>query len=89
MNIDYSPKFKKQFKKLPKYIKNLALKQEEIFRKDPFDLRLKTHKLQGTTLDYWAFSVSHSYRIGFVFCKDNSVRFLAVGGHEIYKKDLR
>lgn len=47
MRILYLPKFAKQYRKLPANIKNLAEEREKIFRKNPFDTRLKTHKLHG------------------------------------------
>ena len=47
MNILVLPKFIRQFKKLPPEIKKSAIAKEKIFRQNPFDPRLKTHKLQG------------------------------------------
>jgi addiction module RelE/StbE family toxin len=85
MNIYYSPKFLRQFKKLPKEVKESAIKCEKIFKDNPFDQRLKTHKLHGTLKDYWAFSISYSYRIGFTFNNTDSVNFHAIGSHDIYK----
>ncbi len=85
MEIDYSPKFKKQFKKLPKEVKESALNCEILFRDNPFNPKLKTHKLRGTMKEYWAFSISYSYRIGFTFVDGGLVRFHAVGNHDIYK----
>jgi addiction module RelE/StbE family toxin len=85
MEIEYSPKFLKQFKKLSKEANKSALKCEKLFRVNPFDPKLKTHKLHGTMREYWAFSISHSYRIGFTFIDSHLVRFHAVGTHDIYK----
>jgi addiction module RelE/StbE family toxin len=84
MEIEYSPKFMKQFKKLPKEVKLSALKCEKLFRKDPFDPKLRSHKLHGLMKEYWAFSISYNYRI--VFFTDNDlVRFHTIGTHDIYK----
>ena len=85
MRIEYSTKFKKQFKKLSKDIQESALKCEKLFRENPFDPKLKTHKLHETMKDYWAFSISYSHRIGFTFIDIDFVRFHAVGSHDIYK----
>lgn len=41
------PRFDKSYKKLPKRIKNKAKEKERIFRENPFDPRLGTHKLSG------------------------------------------
>ena len=65
MNIDYSPEFVRCFKKLPHELKIKALEREEIFRKDQFDPRLKTHKLSGKLKDCYAFYVDFKTRIIF------------------------
>jgi addiction module RelE/StbE family toxin len=83
--IDYSFKFLKQFKRLPKEVRMKAVKVEKIFRNNPFDSRLKTHKLHGAMKEYWAFSINYNYRIGFTFVDSDYVRFHAVGTHDIYK----
>jgi len=85
MEIEYSPKFLKQFKKLPKKIKGNAVLCEKLFRKNPFDSKLKTHKLHGAMKEYWAFSISYNYRIGFTFIERDLVNFHAIGTHDIYK----
>jgi addiction module RelE/StbE family toxin len=84
MQILVLPKFIRQFKKLPAAIKNAATEKEIIFRKNPFDPRLKTHKLQGELDGYWSFSITHSYRIIFDFANDSTVRFYLIGDHDIY-----
>jgi len=83
MKIEYSSKFTRQFKKLPKNVKRFALDCEKLFRENPFDTKLKTHKLHGTMQEYWAFSISYNYRIGFTFIDTNIVRFHAIGSHDI------
>jgi mRNA-degrading endonuclease YafQ of YafQ-DinJ toxin-antitoxin module len=85
MEIQYSPRFAKQFKKLPLDVKKKAVISEGLFRKNPFDPKLKTHKLHGSMKDYWAFSVAYGYRIGFTFIAGRTARFHAIGTHDIYK----
>ena len=85
MQIFYSTKFKREYKKLPVYIKNLAEKKENIFRSDPFDTRLEAHKLHGRLRGYWAFWLDQKYRIIFEFADENVVWFHSVGDHSIYK----
>jgi len=84
MKIFYHSKFKQQFKKLPKEVKSLAIKKEKIFRINPFDLRLKTHKLHAELSEFWAFSINYRYRIIFDCADESTVRFYAVGKHDIY-----
>ena len=85
MEILYSPKFARQYKKLPKEIQMKAEKMEKVFRVDPFDIRLKTHKLSGTLKDFYAFSINHSHRIIFDLPVENVARFYAGGDHSIYE----
>lgn len=56
-----------------------------IFKNNPFDKRLKTHKLKGGLKDYWVFSISYSDRIMFRFLTKEKVFFIDVGDHSIYK----
>lgn len=84
MKIYYSPKFARQYKKLPHGIKLMAEKRELIFRGSPFHPTLKTHKLQGKLEEFWAFSIDYKYRIIFEFMPDKTVHFHSVGDHDIY-----
>jgi len=85
MQISYSPRFRKKFKKLPIEIQLLANSKQELFVVDPFHSSLNTHKLTGELEGLWAFSINHRYRIIFEFVDNSEVRFYTVGGHEIYK----
>ncbi len=86
MKIIYSSKFSREYKKLPTNIKNIAEKQEILFRKDPFHLKLKTHKLKGKLKGFLSFSIGYEYRIIFEFAKNKKiVHFHSVGNHDIYQ----
>ncbi len=85
MKIIYTSKFLKEYKKLPKYIKTKAEKKEKLFRKDPFNHNLKTHKLSGKFSNFWSFSVGYKYRIVFEFGEKNTFYFHSVGTHRIYQ----
>ena len=85
MKIKVSPHFKKNYKRLPKRIKEKAKEKEAIFRNNPFDSRLKTHKLKGKDRGCWAFWINDSYRIKFIFISDDEVLFFSIGTHRIYK----
>ncbi len=85
MEIRYSPKFKRQYKKLPKEIKARAEKREVIFREDPFDPRLKTHKLHVSYEGVMRCSGDYSYRIIFYFADADIVVFYEIGTHDIYE----
>ena len=85
VTVSYSRVFLKKLSRLPQRLINQAHEREAIFRENPFDPRLETHKLHGKESDAWAFSINRSYRIKFVFLTDVSVLFLDVGTHDIYR----
>ena len=84
MRVLYHPKFAREYKKLPNNIKDQAEEKEKIFRDNPFDPRIKTHKLKGPLSGFWVFSINHKYRIIFDFADINTVHFYSVGDHDIY-----
>lgn len=86
MRIFYSPQFEREYRKLFSETKEKAKEKEKVFRKDPFDPQLKTHKLHGRLNDFWAFSIDYRFRIVFKFFEKNEVKFYAVGDHSMYKK---
>lgn len=83
--IKVSPLFEKHYQKIPKIIKEAAKRKEKIFRDNPFDPRLRTHKLHGKERDVRAFWIDFKYRIKFIFLSNDEVLFLDIGTHEIYK----
>ena len=86
MRIIYSKKFISEYKKLPQQIKLLVEKKEKIFKKEPFELSLKTHKLTGKLRGNMSFSVNYKYRIIFVLEGKNEAWFLSIGTHDIYRR---
>ncbi len=59
MEVSFSNSFKKAFKKR---LSSIALENEfwnglELFIVDPFDPKLKTHKLSGKLKGLWSFSL--------------------------------
>lgn len=83
MRIIHSSKFARQYRKLPTYLQEIAEGKGEIFKSDPFDPRLKTHRLSGDLSGYYAFSITRSIRI--IFEKHNEyVVFIRIGNHDIY-----
>ena len=85
MQIIYSTKFEREYRKLTPELKSSAKKKEKIFRKNPFHPSLETHKLSGRLHPNWAFSISYSYRIIFEFTSEKLIYFHSVGDHDIYK----
>lgn len=83
-SIHVTTLFAKHFRKLSSRDQEEAIQKERIFRLNPFDARLKTHKLHGKEKETWAFSVSYSCRIKFIFLDEDSVLLLDIGTHDIY-----
>lgn len=84
MRIWYSAKFERLYRKLPVEVKHLAETREQIFLINPFDPRLKTHKLHGRFYGFLAFSLNYKYRIVFDFHTEDTARFHAIGLHDVY-----
>jgi addiction module RelE/StbE family toxin len=85
MKIIFSAKFQRQYKKLPKHIRQSVIKKGNIFQKNPFDSSLKTHKLHGRFNGFWAFSVGYDVRIIFEFKSKKTIWFYTIGKHNIYE----
>jgi len=83
--ITITRKFERQYHKLSSGIKEKAQRREKIFRRNPFDPVLETHKLHGKEKEALAFSVDYSYRIKFIFLDNGRVLFLEIGPHDIYR----
>ena len=77
--------FKRSYKK--RIGSNAFLKKKfwdaiDVFCQNPFDTKLKTHKLTGKLKDLWAFSVSHDCRVIFKFTDSETALLIDIGSHE-------
>ncbi len=85
MQLSYKPSFVRALQKLPPSLQHEALGSITLFRQDPFDPSLKTHKLQGKLCGRWSFSVNYRYRIVFRFEGKEHAHLLAIGDHDVYR----
>lgn len=83
--IKYSSTFFKTLRKFPKSQLKFLARKEKIFIENPFDPRLKTHKLKGELAEFYSFSISYHFRIVFHFEDKNTIILDAIGTHEVYK----
>jgi mRNA-degrading endonuclease YafQ of YafQ-DinJ toxin-antitoxin module len=86
MEVSFSDSFKKVFNKR---IKSTEIEKEfwislEFFIIDPFDPRLKTHKLSGKLKNMWSFSIGYDLRVVFYFTKEKPKKaiLIDIGTHE-------
>lgn len=83
--VKYSAAFFKALRKFPKVQLKFLAQKEKIFQQNPFDPRLKTHKLKGELSDFYSFSISYHWRIVFHFEDEETVVFDTIGTHEVYR----
>lgn len=88
MEIAFSPTFERNFRKRFRgkmHLEEKFWQRLEIFLQDPFDSRLKTHKLTGKLKELWSFSVEYDIRVIFYFTTKTQVIFVDIGTHdEVY-----
>ena len=82
MNISYSPSFKRSFKRSIRKHPELEVKFYErvaTFSENPFDDRLRTHKLTGALKEYWSFRIEYDVRVVFYFLDEDKAEFVDIG----------
>ncbi len=84
-HVHVAPRFFKSFAKLPTSVQQLAKEKDAIFRANPFDPRLRTHKLKGELTGAWSYSVNYQYRVLFRFLTGDEVLYYDIGTHEVYR----
>jgi addiction module RelE/StbE family toxin len=88
IRITWDQGFRKIYKKKVKNDQELKKRfwdAVELFSKEPFDHRLRTHKLTGKLEGLWAFSVTFDCRVIFEFLDKNEVLLVDIGDHdEVY-----
>ncbi len=83
--IHFTPRFFKSFEKLPHSVQEMAKKKDKLFRENPFDARLRTHKLKGELKGAWSYYINRTYRVLFRFIKADEVLYYNIGTHDVYK----
>jgi addiction module RelE/StbE family toxin len=88
IRVAWDPGFKKSYQKKIKHhdeLKKRFWKAMELFSKNPFAPRLRTHKLTGKLEGLWAFSVAYDSRVVFQFLNEKEVLLIDIGTHdEVY-----
>jgi len=81
MEIYFSEKFKKSFKKLSKKIKNQFQIKIDDFIKNPQSQSLKIHPLKGHLLGFRAFSITGDYRVIYKHLTKTKIKLINIGTH--------
>ena len=88
IEIAFSSSFKRAFKKRVAGNANAEARfweRVEEFKNDPFDPKLRTHKLSGKLKDLWGFSIEYVLRVVFYFVNTQRAVFVDIGTHtEVY-----
>lgn len=81
--------FKRSYKK--KIGSDILLKKKfwdalVLFEENPFDAKLRTHKLTGKLKGFWAISIAYDCRVVFKFIdEEKTVLLINIGSHdEVY-----
>lgn len=82
----FDRRFERDFKHLNRDLQNIIRERISIFREDPFDVRLHSHKLHGKLDGRWSFSVTSNYRVIFRFVDSQTIVLQAVGPHDLYER---
>ncbi len=81
MTIRYLPKFKKQYKKLPKKMQDQFDERIKLFLIDSTLPMLRVHPLKGKYAGYWSMSVNGDIRALYIMDGDSIVIFALIGSH--------
>jgi len=85
VKLQFLPKFKKQYQKLPLKIQRQFDERLRLFLADPTDPRLRVHPLKGELAGYWSMNVSGDFRALYVIRGDALIIFALIGSQsELY-----
>jgi addiction module RelE/StbE family toxin len=85
MTIQYSPKFKKQYKKLPPKFQDQFGERLQLFLTDSTAPQLRNHPLKGKFAGYWSININGDIRALYRVDGDTVIIFALIGSHsELY-----
>lgn len=85
VRVEVTTRFQRAFDKLPPELQRYTVDRTAIFAANPFDSRLRTHKLKGKLHDLWSFSVTGAHRILVTFPQAGVALLHDVGTHDVYR----
>jgi len=81
VKIQYTPKFKKQYKKLSTKLQKQFDERFILFTEDPTNPVLRAHPLKGSYNGYWSMNISGDLRAIYLKRGDELVIFALIGTH--------
>jgi addiction module RelE/StbE family toxin len=81
MKIQYTPKFKKQYKKLPAELQKQFDERLMLFVENPTNPVLRGHPLKGSYSGYWSMNINGDLRAIYLHNGDAFVIFALIGTH--------
>ena len=81
MIIQYTPKFKKQYQKLPQKFQQQFDNRLRLFLTDPTHPQLRVHPLKGSFSGYWSINISGDLRALYLKRGDEVIIFALIGSH--------
>ena len=85
LTISFKETFVKQMNNLEKALADEVFEKISLFKDIKNHKALKVHKLHGKFSECFSFSVNYKTRIVFEHETKNSVIFLAIGDHDLYR----
>lgn len=85
MTFQYTPKFKKQYKKLPKKFQDQFDERLKLFSIDQINPKFKIHPLKGKFFGYWSMNINGDLRALYLKKGETIIIFALIGTHsELY-----
>lgn len=81
MDIEYKPKFQKQYAKLPNTMRLQFKERLQLLLDDPTHPQLKIHALKGKYAGYLSMNVSGDLRAIYNYDGDSIIIFFFIGTH--------
>jgi addiction module RelE/StbE family toxin len=77
--IQYAPKFKKQYQKLPSEFQQQFDNRLRLFISDPTSPQLRVHPLKGRFAGYWSMNVNGDIRALYLIKGEEVIMFALIG----------
>jgi len=81
VEIEYKPKFKKQYAKLPTAMRSQFKERLKLLLDDPTHPQLRIHALRGKYAGYLSMNVSGDIRAVYKYDGDSIIIFFFIGTH--------